>query len=196
MATRRLYIGTGAMEVSGAYHPAMSRPFASILVGLCFAPLVWADPPASITMADAIPFAPDVAGEVGLLAARGGTADNIQQRCNLPQTFAQSISAALRAKGIGVTLAANPQDGTGPRLNIIIEGVLGFSGAWKGPKTLVLRGELRDGETLLGSFVVREAGGGLFKNTCEEFAALGEKAAIDIAKWSMAPKVRARLGSA
>jgi hypothetical protein len=184
------------MEASGAYHPAMSRLFAWILAGLSLTPLVWADSPTSITMADAIPFAPDVAGEVGLLATPGGTADNIQQRCNLPQTFAQSISAALRAKGIEVTLAAKPEEATGPKLNIIIEGVLGFSGAWKGPKTLVLRGDLRDGETLLGSFVVREAGGGLFKNTCEEFAALGEKAAIDIAKWSQAPKVRARLGTA
>jgi hypothetical protein len=166
-------------------------PFAAMLV----AGVVSAAPPASITMAEAIPFAPDVAGEVGLLAPRG-TTDNIQQRCDLPQTFAQSISAALRAKGIEVTLAAKPEEAAGPRLNIIIEGVLGFSGAWKGPKTLVLRGDLRDGETMLGSFVVREAGVGFFKNTCEEFAALGEKAAIDIAKWSQAPKVRARLGSA
>jgi hypothetical protein len=184
------------MEVSGAYHPAMTRPFASILAGLCVAQLVWADPPASITMADAIPFAPDVAGEVGLLAPRGGNADNIQEQCDLPQTFAKSLSTALRAKGIEVTLAAKPEEATGPKLNVIIEGVLGFSGAWKGPKTLVLRGELRDGEALLGSFVVREAGGGLFKNTCEEFAALGAKAALDIAKWSQAPKVRARLGTA
>jgi hypothetical protein len=169
-------------------------PFAAMLV----AGVVSAAPPASITMAEAVPFAPDVAGEVGLLATPGGTADNIQQRCNLPQTFAQSISAALRAKGIEVTLTAKPEEAAGPKLNIIIEGVLGFSGPWKGPKTLVLRGDLRDGETLLGSFVVRESNGmgGLFKNTCEEFAALGEKAAIDIAKWSQAPKVRARLGSA
>lgn len=168
-------------------------PFAAMLA----AGVTSAAPPTSITMADAIPFAPDVAGEVGLLAP-GGTADNIQQRCGLPQSFAQSISTALRAKGIEVTLAAKPDEATGPRLNIIIEGVLGFAGAWKGPKTLVLRGDLRDGETLLGSFVVRESNGmgALFKNTCEEFAALGEKAAIDIAKWSRAPKVRARLGTA
>lgn len=157
-----------------------------------------AAPPAAITMGEEVPFAPDVAGEVGLLATPGGTADNIEQRCDLPRTFAQSISKEIGRKGIPVTLSAKPDAATGPVLRIIIEGVLGFSGPWKGPKTLVLRGELRDGDAVLGSFVVREANGmgALFKNTCEEFAALGDKAAVDIGKWAREPKVRARLGSA
>ena len=156
-----------------------------------------AAPPVAITMGEMVPFAPDVAGEVGLLAP-GGTADNIQQRCSLPQTFAQSIADELRHRGIDVTTTAKPEEADGPVLHVIIEGVLGFSGAWKGPKTLVLRGELRQGETILGSFVVREANGmgALFKNSCEEFVTLGRKAAADIGKWARAPKVRARLGSA
>jgi hypothetical protein len=176
----------------------MEKPIALVLAALFAAPLAGAAPPTSITMGEEIPFAPDVAGEVGLLATPGGTADNIQQRCNLPRTFAQSISTRLRAQGLEVTLIPKPEEATGPVLKIIIEGVLGFSGPWKGPKTLVLRGELRDGETVVGSFVVREANGmgALFKNTCEEFAALGDKAAVDIGKWAKAPKVRARLGSA
>jgi hypothetical protein len=176
----------------------MSRPIAFVLIALFAAPLAGAAPPASITMGEELPFAPDVAGEVGLLTTPGGNADNIQQRCNLPQTFSKSISSELRRKGLEVTLVPNPAEATGPVLKIIIEGVLGFSGAWKGPKTLVLRGELRDGETVVGSFVVREANGmgSLFKNSCEEFAALGDKAAVDIGKWAKAPKVRARLGSA
>ena len=157
-----------------------------------------AAPPAAITMGDTVPFAPDVAGEVGLLATPGGTADNIQQRCNLPQTFAQAIADDLRHRGIDVTTSPKPDEADGPVLHVIIEGVLGFSGPWKGPKTLVLRGELRQGETILGSFVVRESNGmgSLFKNTCEEFVSLGQKAATDIGKWARAPKVRARLGSA
>ena len=81
-------------------------------------------------------------------------------------------------------------------LKIIIEGVLGFSGAWKGPKSLILRGELRDGETVLGSFFVREQVMKLFNNSCEEFGAAGQKAAVDIGKWLEAPRMRARLGSA
>lgn len=174
----------------------MRRAVVVLIVSSFATPCAFAEPPASITMGETVPFAPDVAGEVGLLATPGGTADNIQQRCNLPASFAQSIAKALRAKGIEVTLAAKPEEAAGPKLNVIIEGVLGFSGPWKGPKTLVLRGDLRDGETLLGSFVVREAGGNLFKDSCEEFAALGEKAATDIAKWAQAPKVRARLGTA
>jgi len=175
----------------------MSRPIAFVLMVLLAALPAGAAPPASITMAEAVPFASDVAGEVGLLAP-GGTTNNIEQRCNLPQTFSQAIAAQLRKKGIEVAITAKPEAATGPVLNVIIEGVLGYSGAWKGPKTLVLRGELRDGETLLGSFVVRKeySFGGIFKNSCEEFAALGEKAAVDIGKWAQAPKVRARLGSA
>ncbi len=189
---------SGVSSSRRAYHLAMSRPIAFVLIACLAAPLADAAPPTSITMGEEIPFAPDVAGEVGLLATPGGTADNIQQRCDLPRTFAQTIAAQLRAKGIEVTLAAKPEGASGPVLNIIIEGVLGFSGPWKGPKTLVLRGELRDGEVVLGSFVVRESNGmgALFKNTCEEFASLGEKAAADIAKWSKAPRIRARLGSA
>src|SRR5262245_59285759 len=125
----------------------MTRPILFALIVLCATPLACADPPRTITMGEAVPFAPDVAGEVGLLATPGGTADNIQQRCNLPQDFARSISTRLRAQGVDVTLVEKPEEATGPVLKIIIEGVLGFTGAWKGPKTLVLRGELRDGET-------------------------------------------------
>ena len=159
---------------------------------------VRAAPPAAITMGETIPFAPDVAGEVGLLATPGGTADNIQQRCSLPQNFAQAIADELRHRGVAVTTTPRPEEADGPVLHVIIEGVLGFSGPWKGPKTLILRGELRQGETILGSFVVREANGmgALFKNSCEEFVTLGQKAATDIGKWARAPKVHARLGSA
>ena len=175
-----------------------SRAVLTTMAVLACAASAHAAPPAAITMGETVPFAPDVAGEVGLLANPGGTADNIQQRCNLPETFAQSIADELRHWSIDVTTTAKPDEADGPVLHVIIEGVLGFSGPWKGPKTLVLRGELRQGETILGSFVVREANGmgALFKNACEEFVALGQKAAADIGKWARAPKVRARLGSA
>lgn len=174
-----------------------ARAALTTIAVLAIAATAHAAPPAAITMGETVPFAPDVAGEVGLLAP-GGTAENIQQHCNLPQTFAQSIADELRHRGIDVTTTAKPDEADGPVLQVIIEGVLGFSGAWKGPKTLILRGELRRGETILGSFVVREANGmgALFKNSCEEFVTLGQKAAADIGKWARAPKVRARLGSA
>jgi hypothetical protein len=174
-----------------------ARAVLTTLAVLACAATTHAAPPAAITMGEAVPFAPDVAGEVGLLAP-GGTTDSIQQRCGLPQAFSQSIADELRHQGIDVTTTSKPDEADGPVLNVIIEGVLGFSGAWKGPKTLVLRGELRQGETILGSFVVRKSNGmgALFKNSCEEFVTLGQKAAADIGKWARAPKVRARLGSA
>ena len=156
---------------------------------------VTAAAPARITMAEELPVDRDVAGQVGLMAPRG-TIRQITAQCDLPHDIARLIAEELRRKRFTVEQVANPDEAQGPVLHIVIEGMQGFTGAFKGPKILTLRGELRDGATLLGSFVARERVGKLFSNSCEEFIATGEKAARDIAKWMKSPKPKARLGKA
>lgn len=167
-----------------------------IVASLAFAGAAAAAAPAAITMSESIPIAPDAAGEVGLMATPGGSVNQYKTKCDVPTSLAQAIAAEARRKRIEVVLVADIATATGPVLHVVIEGMQGFSGAWKGPKTLTLRGELRDGETSLGSFVARTKGGGLFQGSCEDFSEAVERAARDIAKWLKAPKPRARLGSA
>jgi len=147
-------------------------------------------------MADAIPFAPDVAGEVGIMSHLGSNASAIKDRCDLPTDLANAIAQKAKSRGFTVTQSAGADQAEGPVLHVIIEAVLGLTGVWRGPKTLVLRGELRDGGTVLGSFVARERAVGLFQNSCEDFSEAGREAAADIAKWLKNPKVHARLGEA
>jgi hypothetical protein len=151
-----------------------------------------AAPPKAFTMADAIPFAPDVAGEVGIMSKLGNNASAIRDRCNLPVDIANAIAEKARGKGFTVTQSEISAQAEGPVLNVIIEAVLGLTGMWKGAKTLVLRGELREGDTV----IVRERAVGIFQNSCEDFVEAGREAAADIAKWLRKPTLRARLGEA
>lgn len=156
-----------------------------------------ADPPQPvITLAGSIPFAPDAAGDVGISASRGGNAQHFETQCDLQRSLAREIAAQAQRKGVNVVLSPDAADATGPVLHVTIEGVMGMTGMWKGPKSLTLRGELRDGDQVLGSFVARSQETGLFKNSCEEFIAAGAKAARDIAKWLRKPTLKARLGEA
>jgi hypothetical protein len=155
-----------------------------------------AEPPSAITMSESIPFEEDVAAEVGLLAAPGGNAVRFETQCDLQTQLAQAIALEVRDEGVEVMLVENLDGATGPLLHVAIEGMLGFTGAWKGPKSLILRGRLTDGDTLIGSFVARATEKGIFKNSCEQFEAAGKKAARDIAEWVKAPKRGARIGRA
>jgi hypothetical protein len=155
-----------------------------------------AEPPKAISIAQAIPFDADVAGDVGVLAAPGGNAARIKTECNLSSGLAGYIAQGARSKGIQVTVVANPAEAKGVVLHVSIEGVIGYLGAQRTPKTLTLRGELRDGDTVLGSFVAREETQELFRNDCKGFDATAISAAIDIAAWLQAPKMKARLGEA
>jgi len=69
-------------------------------------------------------------------------------------------------------------------------------GAWTGVKSLTLRGELRDGATLLGSFVARAERSSMTKGTCATLVDAGEELAAPIAKWLLKPVLKARLGEA
>jgi hypothetical protein len=170
------------------------------LVSLLFAAVASvataAEPPKSITVAEAIPFDADVAGDIGFMAAPGGNAARIKSECNVSRGLAGYIVRAAHAKGIQVTLVADPEKTSGVVLHVTIEGVMGYMGIQRGPKALTLRGELRDGATVLGSFVAREETKELIRNDCKGFDATAISGALDIAKWLTAPTMQARLGAA
>ena len=155
-----------------------------------------AEPPKAITIAEAIPFDIDVAGDIGVLAAPGGNATRIKNECNLSSSLSDYIVRGAHGKGIQVTRVANLEEAKGVVLHVTIEGVMGYLGAQRTPKALTLRGELRDGDTVLGSFVAREETHELFRNDCKGFDATAISAALEIAKWLQAPRMKARLGEA
>jgi hypothetical protein len=155
-----------------------------------------AEPPKAISIAESIPFDADVAGDIGILAAPGGNATRIKNECNLSQGLSGYIARGAHDKGIQVTRVANLDEAEGVVLHITIEGVMGYMGAQRTPKSLTLRGELRQGDTVLGSFVAREETQELIRNDCKGFDATAVSAALDIAKWLLAPTMKARLGEA
>src|SRR5262245_31400473 len=110
------------------------------------------EPPKSITIAEAIPYDVDVAGDIGMYAAPGGNAAKIQGECTLSKDLSGYIVRGARPKGIQVTRVANLAEAKGVVLHVTIEGVMGYLGL-NSPKALTLRGELRDGDTVLGTFV-------------------------------------------
>jgi len=155
-----------------------------------------AEPPRAITIAEAIPFDADVASEIGLLAAPGGNSTRIKTECTLSTNLSAYIARGAHDKGIQVTRVADLAEARGVVLKLSIEGVMGYMGAQRSGKSLTLRGELLDGDTVLGSFVAREETQELIRNDCKGFDATAVSAALDIAKWLLAPKMKSRLGEA
>jgi len=155
-----------------------------------------AEPPKAISVAEAIPFDANVAGDIGFMAAPGGNATQIKNECNLSSSLAHYIARAGHDKKILVTLVPNPDEASGVVLHLTIEGVMGYMGIQRTPKVLTVRGELRDGDTLIGSFVSREETKELFRNDCKGFDATAISTALDVAKWLQAPNPKSRLGAA
>ncbi len=174
-----------------------------LIVGLCgvaaIAPVLSDETPAStaISMSETIPFAEDAAGDVGIMAPAGGMANSIEEKCDLQRLLAEAIVERAKRKGIEIVRTPHPEAATGRVLRIVVEGVLGMQGgAWTGTKSMTLRGELREGDQVIASFVAREQQTALFMNTCDALIDCGGKIAAHIAKWLAKPVMKARLGSA
>jgi len=158
---------------------------------------VAAESPRAITLSERLPFAEDAAGDVGITGGPGGMAKGIEERCDLQRAIPRAIAAAAARKHVTVVLSENPEAAAGPVLAITIEGVMGMrGGAWTGAKSLTLRGELRDGAAVLGSFVARAERTSLAKGICATLIDAGEELAAPIAKWLQKPVMKARLGEA
>ncbi len=192
----------GSMERAGG----MLARIASALVIACWVEAAGADeatasvadePVAEITMGELVPFAEGASGEVGLMSPGGSALRNIEDRCDLERSLAVAIAAEARRRGVAVAVVTHPEEATGRVLSIQIEGAVGqLGGAISGAKSLTLRGELRDGEALIASFVAREQRTALTAGTCKALDQCAAKLAKHIAKWLQRPKLRARLGSA
>lgn len=152
---------------------------------------------ATLSMLERIPFAASAAGEISLASPTGGALRQIAAECDLERTLAESIVAAAGRQNIQIVLVPRIDAAQGRVLAIEIEGAVGqLGGAMTGTKSLTLRGELRDGSTVIGSFVAREQKTSLASGTCKALTDCGRRIAGAIAKWLRNPTLKARLGSA
>jgi hypothetical protein len=82
----------------------------------------------------------------------------------------------------------------------IVSAVGGGGGAWSGPKSVTVKGELREDGKVIGSFTAsRFSGGGAwggFKGTCSIFGRCIKVLGEDIAAWLKKPTMNAALGNA
>ncbi len=153
--------------------------------------------PALITMGEAVPFASNASGEIGLMSPKAGALRRIETHCDLERGLAVAIAQEARKLGVAIAVVPRIEDATGRVLSIRIEGAVGqLGGAMSGTKSLTLRGELREGEVVIASFVAREQRTALTAGTCASLTQCGDKLARHIAKWLKKPVMRARLGSA
>ena len=99
-----------------------------------------------------------------------------------------------------VTVTTDPlEEAEGKVLFIEFTHILGTGGGgWSGPKTVSVRGELRDGEEVTGSFTAtRYSTGGAFggfKGTCSILGRCVKTLGRDIANWIKNPTMDAHLG--
>jgi hypothetical protein len=144
-----------------------------------------------VTLTTQVPFAKDAAGDIGMFTPRGGTKSRVEDECGLQVFIPETLAAVAAKKKLSIVLSPHPEEAQGRVLGLIIEGVLGGGGAM----SLTLRGELKDGDVLVGSFVSRHRGGS-FGGNCEALRKTVKDAAQDIVKWLKEPSLRARLGEA
>jgi hypothetical protein len=144
-----------------------------------------------VTLTTQVPFAKDAAGDIGMFTPRGGTKSRVEDECGLQVFIPETLVAAATKKKLSIVLSPHPEEAQGRVLGLIIEGVLGGGGAM----SLTLRGELKEGDLLVGSFVSRHRGGS-FGGNCEALRKTVKDAAQDIVKWLKEPTLRARLGEA
>src|SRR2546423_9427580 len=157
---------------SSGYDRAMKTRLSHLIVLFAVATVGFAaEAPKTFTMSAEIPFDPDVAGDLGMLAAPNGNAEVIKAQCNLSKSLGGYMAHAARDKKFQVTSVANTEGASGPVLRVSIEGVMGYMGVARGPKVLTVRGELRDGEIVIGSFVAREETHEFFRDDCKGFNA-------------------------
>ena len=122
--------------------------------------------------------------------APGALVPRVQDECSLDTQIPTTLAAATGE------LRTVEKLGKGRRLELTIQDVHApGGGAFSGPKWVTLRGELRDGDKLLGSFVAKRQtvfGGG----TCGMLQKVIDAIAGDVAAWLAAPSTDARLGNA
>jgi len=141
------------------------------------------------TISDTLPF-----------AEGSGASSKVKSSCKLETKLPGFIRSAAK-NGVAVELATEPLDNVeGKVLYIEFTHVLGSGGgAWSGPKTVTVHGELRENGEVIGTFTAsRYSSGGAFggfKGTCSILGRCVKTLGSDIALWLQNPTMDAMLGN-
>lgn len=130
-----------------------------------------------------------------------GATGKVKAECTLETRLPQFIAEAAR-RGVDVIVGPAPEEGAaGKFLYIEFIHVLGAGGgAWSGPKSVTVTGELIENGEVIGSFTAsRYSTGGAFggyKGTCSILGRCIKAMGKDIAAWLRSPTMDAQLGDA
>lgn len=150
----------------------------------------------TIRISEVIPFAERAGGDMGVAAS--GIKDRIRSECDVGRSLSELTARAAERHGIELESVADIEVAEGRVLMMEIEGAHGGAGgSISGTKSLTVRGELRDGDRVVGSFVARRQHTKIIPaGNCHLFEKLATTVARDIGKWLKSPRMKARLGSA
>ena len=134
-------------------------------------------------------------------AEGSGASDKVKDECTLDTRLPQFIAEAA-GRGVKVVVGPAPEEGAvGKFLYIEFTHVLGpGGGAWSGPKSVSVKGELIENGEVIGSFIgSRYSTGGAFggyKGTCSILGRCIKALGKAIAGWLKSPTMDAALGDA
>jgi hypothetical protein len=125
----------------------------------------------------------------------------VRNECKLETELASWIKTYADELHVPVTVAiSGSAKPTGRVLKVKISNVLGSGGgAYSGAKSVQVKGELREGDKVIGTFIgSRASGGGMFagfKGTCSIMGRDVKVLGKDIVLWLKNPTMDARLGN-
>jgi hypothetical protein len=123
-------------------------------------------------------------------AEHSGVTEAVLGECTLDRQIPEQIA---RRTPVTVVLAETPDGGARVLHLIVTEIVAPGGGAWSGPKSITLHGDLIEGGAIVASFDDRRTttrGGG----TCDMLGYIVAALADDIRPWLAAPTLNASLG--
>lgn len=130
-----------------------------------------------------------------------GASQQVRSECRMGAMLPEFI-ADYAKKGVTVVIGDAPPEGAeGKFLHLRFTFIQGAGGgAWSGPKSVTVKGELWEDGEMIGSFVAsRYSGGGAFggfKGTCSILGRCIKALGKDIAGWLREPTMSATLGDA
>jgi len=122
----------------------------------------------------------------------------VQTECNLESKIPEYVQASAKGSFDSVGLFNKlPDSGRNLTMKIIGLSATG-GGAWSGPKTVTVSGEMTENGKVIGTFKAsRHSGGGAFggyKGTCSILDRCAKTLGKDIAQWASDPTMNAHLG--
>lgn len=133
-------------------------------------------------------------------AENSAVADNIQNKCKIPEQLADFLKTAAEAKGTTVNFTESAVDTSKGRvLKLEILDAMSMGNAFMGhAKSTIVRGELFENGKRVGGFMARRnsMGGmwGAYKSSCSVLGRTAKTLSGDIAVWLENPSDNAKLG--